>query len=1207
MTVFTPLLTPSPRRKSSAFCNFILVIILCTTKFEKLLFILGVVFSILVGFCMPIESYAFGEVSQVLVTITNAINNKTIEPTDLETAYQIFEHDMNRVVFYFFICGVANLIFGFFQYSLMKFVGDNATYRLRKNYIFCLLRKDVQYFDNVSTGSLSTILNDNLERFREVFNEKIALIVALQTDFVLGMVLAFYTDWQLASYGAVFAVGIVLSGFINSSSSMEITEKQNEHYANAGSIAFQALGSFKTVCSLNGQQQEIKKYASELKSGEHYGFKKALYSSLSRGTCYFFSNALRTVLLYFGANMIYDGTLQPTIVIKMFYFMETGAYCLNESIPLVSRMFNAVSSIAPIAEVLVNDENEVEIDKNDVDDDVRFSYPTRPNSEILRGISLDVKNGECVALVGASGSGKSTIVQLLLHYYNINSGRILIDGIDLCRINLKKLRRIIGVVSQEPVLFNTTIEENIRFGNPNASLTEIYEALRKANAYDFVSNFPKGIQTIVGERGKQLSGGQKQRIAIARTLIRNPKILILDEATSALDNESEHVVQRALENASKGRTTIVIAHRLSTIRNATKIIVMEKGQIVETGNHDELIAKQGVYNNLVQAQLLNSSDTDEIIKQCRPDWFMLTIASLGSAIQGVCFPISAQLIIKTYEAYALEGEDILKYGHFWAFTILLMAVFRPLTLHCQYYYFGKVSEKLSTRLRIKSFKHLLSLPCSFYDDPKHSPTILSNRLNTDSSNVKAAVDDRLGCILMTFVAVLIAVTTSVFCSWKMTTQVLLICPILYLADYCYETAIDGAIEEDTIAFENSNRTATEALEHVRTVRALNMEDKVMNLITGHLQKSHNSYFKRAVIQGAANGFSCCCQFFFHAISFKFGTYLAMHNEVLPMDMYLVLMTLAMTSGMAGSATAYLPEYKKAVHAAGLIFHLFTYPASMPYKSTDGKKNIENGEVVGSDVHFHYNQRPDKIILDGINLEVQSGKTLALVGPSGCGKSTIISLLERFYEADYGEFSHFFRLFFNSTIVSFCIECSSLKQLPIGKNVVDINLHHLRASVALVSQEPTLFNCTIKENLLYGLTKMASPLEIEDALKIANASFVHNFPQGLETIVGERGAQLSGGQKQRIAIARAVLRKPKVLLLDEATSALDSESEKVVQNALDTASERLSTIIVAHRLSTIMNADSIAVMKNGRIVEQGTHQELLKLKNNYWRLVQNKEE
>ncbi|KAF1747191.1 hypothetical protein GCK72_023652 [Caenorhabditis remanei] len=1243
----TPLLQLSDEKKSSKLISFIRVIFKCTTCFEKLLFFLGIIFSLLTGLCQPFMSYTFGEVSQVLVTITNAINNKTMDPANLEKAYEVFEHDMNSVILHFFLCGCAYFTFGSLQFSIMKFVGDNTTYRVRKQYISRLLRKDAQYFDSMSTGHLSTVLNDNLERFREVFNEKIALIIAFVTDFTVGTALAFYTDWRLASYGIIFSLGIAFSGLINSASMMKTTDKQNTHYANAGSIAFQTLGAYKTVCSLNGQRQELERYTKELEAGEKYGFQRALAYSISRGVTYFFCNALNTVVLYFGANMIYDGTLQTATVVRLFHFLLFGAFCLSEALPHISRLAAAISSTAPIAEMLTSNDNEIEKDEENEEDasdvqgnisfqDVRFSYPTRPDAQVLKGITFDVKNGECIALVGASGSGKSTVVQLLLHYYNIDSGNILIDGVELNRMNLKKLRRVIGVVSQEPVLFNTTIEENIRFGNPDASLPEIYGALRKANAYDFVCAFPKGIKTIVGERGTQLSGGQKQRIAIARTLVRNPKILLLDEATSALDNESEHVVQKALENASQGRTTIVVAHRLSTIRNASKIIVMQKGEIVEVGNHDELIAKQSVYNDLVQAQLLDSSDdhndlpplaarqlshelsplhsysfqrstsTDagvhdddmerlldeltqegakksnlrEIVKMCRPDYCILFVAVFGSAIQGISYPILAQLIVRTYQGYAMQGEDILTYGHFWALSFMFLAVFRPLTLYFQYYYFGKVAEKLSTRLRVKSFKHMLSLPCAFYDDPKHSPTKLSNRLNTDSSNVKAAVDDRLGCVIMTLVAISIAVVTASLYCWKMTLEVLLFFPLLYLAEYCYEAATENAIQEDTIAFENSNRTAIEALENVRTVRALNLEDKIMTLITNHLQKIRNSFFKRAIIQGAANGLSMSCFLFVYSISFKFGTYLALKKEVQPMDTYLVLMTLSMTANMAGSAAAYLPDYKKAVHAAGLIFNLFTYPATMPYDSTDGKKNIDKGEIVGENLQFHYDQRPDRMILNGVNLKVEPGKTLALVGPSGCGKSTIISLLERFYHAVDGEIK------------------------VDGENVEDINLHHLRANLALVSQEPTLFNSSIRENLLYGLTRSVPQLEIEKALQTANAfHFVYQFPQGLETIVGKRGAQLSGGQKQRIAIARAILRNPKVLLLDEATSALDSDSEKVVQNALDTASERLSTVIVAHRLSTVVNADSIAVLKNGKVAEQGTHEELLKLRSIYWRLVQ----
>lgn len=239
---------------------------------------------------------------------------------------------------------------------------------------------------------------------------------------------------------------------------------------------------------------------------------------------------------------------------------------------------------------------------------VKFSYPSRPDIPILNGIGFEALPGETVALVGSSGCGKSTIVSLLLRYYNVMGGEIRIDGNDITDININCLRNAIGVVSQEPVLFNCTIEENIKFGNSDVTNEEMKAACRMANAENFISSLPNGYKTIVGERGTQLSGGQKQRIAIARALVRNPKILLLDEATSALDAESEFIVQKALDNARQGRTTIVIAHRLSTIKNADKIVAIKNGQVEEVGTHDDLIEKHGLYYSLVNAQVFADVD-----------------------------------------------------------------------------------------------------------------------------------------------------------------------------------------------------------------------------------------------------------------------------------------------------------------------------------------------------------------------------------------------------------------------------------------------------------------------------------------------------------------------------------------------------------------------------------------------------------------------
>jgi len=246
--------------------------------------------------------------------------------------------------------------------------------------------------------------------------------------------------------------------------------------------------------------------------------------------------------------------------------------------------------------------------------DIRFSYPTRPDTPVLRKFNLDITPGQTVALVGQSGSGKSTIVQLIERYYDALEGSILIDDVNIKELNLPWYRRNVGLVSQEPTLFSGTIKENILFGNPDATMEQVEEAAKLANAYEFIMSQPKGFNTSVGEKGTQLSGGQKQRLAIARAILKNPKILLLDEATSALDSESESLVQDALDKLMKGRTTIMVAHRLSTVKNADVIVVMKKGKVVEIGNHEELIELNGLYTSLVNKQMVYSEKKDKKIR-----------------------------------------------------------------------------------------------------------------------------------------------------------------------------------------------------------------------------------------------------------------------------------------------------------------------------------------------------------------------------------------------------------------------------------------------------------------------------------------------------------------------------------------------------------------------------------------------------------------
>ena len=388
--------------------------------------------------------------------------------------------------------------------------------------------------------------------------------------------------------------------------------KSNLYKSNFQKKKKESFSGIRTVASLTSELIQIDRYTKKLVDARKLGMKRGLVSGLGMGITMLSMFGTYALAFWYGGTLIVSGEYTGGTVMTVFFSVIFGAFALGQTSPSLEaiskgtgagyKMFSTIERVSPIDPTSEEGFKPEKIEGNIDFEKVVFRYPTRADVTVLNGLDLQIRSGQTVALVGQSGCGKSSTISLIQRFYDIEGGSITLDGYKLSELNIKWLRSQFGYVGQEPVLFSGTIADNIRFGKPNATQEEIEEAAKASNAHNFIMKFPDKYDTFVGEKGAQLSGGQKQRIAIARAMIRNPKILLLDEATSALDNKSEKIVQEALDRIMKNRTTIVVAHRLSTIRNADQIFVFNKGQIVEKGNHDELIKLDGIYKTLIIAQ-----------------------------------------------------------------------------------------------------------------------------------------------------------------------------------------------------------------------------------------------------------------------------------------------------------------------------------------------------------------------------------------------------------------------------------------------------------------------------------------------------------------------------------------------------------------------------------------------------------------------------
>ncbi|CDY67695.1 BnaCnng55980D [Brassica napus] len=1040
--------------------------------------------------------------------------------------------------------------------------GERQAARMRERYLKAVLRQDVAYFDlNITSTSdvIATVSSDSLV-IQDVLGEKLPNFLMNATAFVASYVVGFIMLWRLTLVGFPFIVLLLIPGLLYGRSLIGLSRKIREEYNEAGSIAEQAISLVRTVYAFGSETKLIAKFSVALQGSVKLGLRQGIVKGISLGSNSI-NYAIWGFMTWYGSRMVmYHGAKGGTIFAVIICITFGGA-----------SLGRGLSNLKCFSEAVVAGERITKNIKGEVHfNHVKFMYPSRPETPIFDDLCLRIPSGKTVALVGGSGSGKSTMISLLQRFYDPVAGEVLIDEVPINKLQVKWLRSQMGLVSQEPVLFATSINENILFGKEDASMDEVVEAAKASNAHTFISQFPQGYKTQVGERGVQMSGGQKQRIAIARAIIKSPKILLLDEATSALDSESERIVQEALDKASLGRTTIFIAHRLSTIRNADIICVVHNGRIVETGSHEELMENlDGHYTSLVRLQQMENEESDvnisvrvqggqlsilskdlkyspklsidssgsnlvtnstidlnlsgsihkdnqtlvpsfkRLMGMNRPEWKHAIYGCLSAALYGAVQPINAYVSGSMVSLYFLTShEEIREKTRIYVLGFVGLALFVFLTNIVQHYSFAYMGESLTKRIREKMLSKILTFEVNWFDENENSSGAVCSRLAKEANLVRSLIGERVSLLVQTISGVTLACTLGLVIAWRLAIVMIVTQPVVVACFYTQCILLKSMSKRAIKAQDESSKLAAEAVSNIRTIIAFSSQERILKLLKRVQDGPRKESVRQSWLAGIVLGTSRSLLTCTGVLNYWYGGRLIADGKIEAKAFFEMFLIFVSTGRAIADAGTMTTDLAKGSDAVGSVFAVLD-------RCTTIEPEDPNGYL------------PEKI-------------------------KGIISFVNRFYDPLKG-----------------CVEID-------GRDLKSYHLRSLRQHIALVSQEPALFAGTIRENIMYGAaSENIDESEIIEAAKAANAhEFITSLSNGYDTNCGDS------------------YRNPSVLLLDEATSALDSQSERMVQDALERVMVGRTSVVIAHRLSTIQNCNVIAVLDKGKVVECGDYSSLL---------------
>ena len=1219
-----------------------------SNKFDFFLMILGLVGSIFTGASNPIMAYLTGSTTSEASLGTEG-NINSMNETQKKIFFKEFKKNMDKKVSEFLIYGMTSFIAAFMSNFFWYYASLRQMHHLKEKYFARILMQEQGWFDQNNVYEFATKVQVQLDQIELGVGEKFGTLVESISTSITGLIISFLSSWKLTLIILCVSPFLALCTIYMITSSRKSLSLSRKAYETAGGIAEEVLYNIKTVVSFGHfdfEKQRFGYYADlvrqfDAKAGFKYAIATAgvnFFSFLSYFVCILYARSLLSKDN--NNNNIKPGDimtvcLSTIMAISSFGMMAPNISIIQEACIASSDYFTLVDRKIHIIESESNYMPSRDTIKGRIEfKNIDFIYPSDENKrKILDGLNLVFEPGQKIALVGESGCGKSTTVNLIERLYEPTEGEVLLDGVNIKKYDLNYLRSLIGYVQQEPVLFNSSIKDNIIFGRQELIENEfgndidnlIKDACNDTYAKEFIDKIPEKYDYIVGVKGSKLSGGQKQKIAIARAILCKPKILILDEATSALDNKSEKKVQKALDNISqKNVTTIIIAHRLSTVQNADVIYAIKNGKVVEKGTHEELLKLNGYYASLVKSQINseeiqeklnhhNSSsnaneninnneeeDNDDDIKKEKPrpkkklipiqygriltlfrnKKMVVFLASLASFLSGVITPLAGYNLSNCINVFSSGDKNKIKVkGLLHARLYIVIAICAGVFILLKNRNFRIIGSYLSCQLRKLVINKYLNMDMGFFDRAENSPGALLARLSMDTTQLHVVILLLVGDLVQTAGSVISGFVIGFIYDYRLMLIAVCFMPFIIISQVITNYTKQGARDSYRKINIESGGILSECVLNTKTIFSFNFEKEAVRMYLKVLDLAKKDFLRDSIFRGLLIGIGIFSTFCSKATIYHFAS-VFIRNESLVFEHMTICVTLsvAISTGCSDGLRG-LAHISKAKKSFDSIFRILDTKTEIDSTEEGNKNKISakkiKGKIEFKNVFFAYPTKPDLNVLKGINFTILPGQSAAFVGYSGCGKSTIIQLLERYYDVNDGD---------GEILID-------------DVNIKDYNLLELREKIGLVSQEPVLFKRSVCENILYGNLTANK----EEVLQAAQRAHIEKFFD--EEQMGTKEDPVSGGEKQRLAIARVFLKNPVILLLDEATSALDKESEVEVQKSLFELQKFRTSISIAHRLSTIVDSDIIFVIENGNIVEQGKHQELINLKGKYLTLYQ----